>query len=109
VYLPDTVKRFIGFRVAKPLVERAFLATYGLEMNDLFADQDRAIATYRYAVSQVIPALTKAAWRDKHDEIVKLTPHIEQSAFVFVYPRRTSSASTDGTIRSPDSLRAFWA
>ena len=61
VYLPDTVKRFIGFRVATPLLERAFRATYGLEMNDLFADQDRAIATYRYAVSQIIPALTKAA------------------------------------------------
>lgn len=87
VYLPDTAKRFIGFRVATPLLERAFRATYGLEMNDLFADQDRAIATYRYAVSQIIPALTKAAWRDKHDEIVTLTPHIEQSAFVFTYPR----------------------
>jgi Zinc dependent phospholipase C len=86
-YLPDTAKRFIGFRVATPLLERAFRATYGLELRDLFADQDRAIATYRYAVSQVIPALTKAAWRDKHDEIVALTPHIEQSAFVFVYPR----------------------
>jgi hypothetical protein len=86
-FLPDTYKRFIGFRVATALLERAFRATYGLEMHDLFADQDRSIATYRYAVSQIIPALTEAAWRDKHDEIVKLTPAIDRSAFVFSYPR----------------------
>jgi zinc dependent phospholipase C len=86
-FLPDTYKRFIGFRVATPLLERAFRATYGLEMRDLFADQDRAISTYRYAVSQIIPTLTDAAWRDKHEEIVKLTPTIDRNAFVFSYPR----------------------
>ena len=31
--------------------------------------------------------MTEAAWRDKHDEIVKLTPAIDRSAFVFSYPR----------------------
>jgi hypothetical protein len=86
-FLPDTYKRFIGFRVATPLLERAFRATYGLEMRDLFADQDRAISTYRYAVSQIIPALTEAAWRDKHEEIARLAPSIDRSAFVFSYPR----------------------
>jgi hypothetical protein len=86
-FLPDTYKRFIGFRVATPLLERAVRETYGLEMRDLFGDLDRSIATYRYSVSQIIPTLTEAAWRDKHDEIVKLTPAIDRSAFVFSYPR----------------------
>ena len=86
-FLPDTYKRFIGFRVATPLLERAFRETYGLEMQDLFGDLDRSISTYRYAVSQIIPTLTAAAWRDKHDEIVKLTPAIDRNAFVFSYPR----------------------
>jgi hypothetical protein len=86
-FLPDTYKRFIGFRVATPLLERAVRETYGLEMRDLFGDLDRSISTYRYAVSQIIPALTEAAWRDKHDEIVKLTPAIDRGAFVFAYPR----------------------
>jgi hypothetical protein len=86
-YLPDTYKRFIGFRVATPLLKRAFRATYGLELSDLFASEDRAISTYRYAVSQIIPALTEAAWRDKQDEIAKLTPAIDRNAFVFSYPR----------------------
>ncbi len=86
-YLPDTYKRFIGFRVATPLLKRAFRATYGLELSDLFASEERAISTYRYAVSQIIPALTEAAWRDKHDEIAKLTPAIDRNAFLFSYPR----------------------
>ena len=86
-FLPDTYKRFIGFRVATSLLEGAVRETYGLEMRDLFGDLDRSISTYRYAVSQIIPALTEAAWRDKHEEIAKLTPSINRQAFVFSYPR----------------------
>jgi hypothetical protein len=88
-YLPQAYRSFIGFRVATAVLERAFRATYGLEMKDLFANPERAVATYRYAVSQIIPALTEAAWRDKHDEILALLPSIERSGFVFrLWPRR---------------------
>lgn len=38
-------------------------------------------------MSQIIPALTEAAWRDKHEEIAKIAPAIDRSAFVFSYPR----------------------
>jgi hypothetical protein len=86
-YLPDRYKSMIGFRVATPLLERAFRETYGLELRDVFVDTDRAIATYRYAVSQIVPVVTEAAWREKQEEIVKITPGIERSAFVFTYPR----------------------
>ena len=86
-YLPEAYQRFIGFRVASSLLQRAFQETYGLEMKDVFADMDRSIATYRYSVSEVIPALTEAAWRDKHDEIVQLHPALERTGFVFAYGR----------------------
>jgi len=86
-YLPEAYQRFIGFRVASSLLQRAFQETYGLEMKDVFADMDRSIATYRYSVSEIIPALTEAAWRDKHDEIVQLHPALERTGFVFAYGR----------------------
>jgi hypothetical protein len=86
-YEPDAYRRFIGFRVAKPLLERAFLETYGVEIKDVFPSEDRAISTYRYSVSQIMPALTKAAWRDKRKEIVALIPNVQQNAFVFQYGR----------------------
>ena len=62
-------RSLLDFQVATTLLERAFKDTYGLEMSDLF-DEKRAISTYRYSVSQLIPALTKAAWRDKPDVAV---------------------------------------
>jgi hypothetical protein len=68
-YRSDAFRQFIGFEVATPLLERAFRETYGLEMTDIFVSEARAVATYRYAVSQIIPALTEAAWRDKKEEI----------------------------------------
>jgi Zinc dependent phospholipase C len=87
MYQPDAYRRFIGFRVAKPLLERAFVETYGVDIKDVFPSEDRAISTYRYAVSQIIPALTRAAWRDKREEIAALIPNLQQSAFVFNYRR----------------------
>jgi hypothetical protein len=76
-------------------------------MRDLFADQDRAISTYRYAVSQIIPVLTDAAWRDKHDEIVKLTPAIDRSAFVFAYPRTAFEADYGRDYQRPGLFARF--
>jgi len=86
-YVSDAFKTFIGFRVATDLLERGFRETYGLTMKELFGDHERAIATYRYAVSQIIPALTEAAWREKHDEIAKLNPKIDPNTFVLRYGR----------------------
>src|SRR5580692_5043630 len=41
-YAPDRYRAFIGFQVAKPVLERAFQDTYGLEMKDIFASEDLA-------------------------------------------------------------------
>jgi hypothetical protein len=41
-YAPEAYHAFIGFRVAKPLLERAFSETYGIEMKDVFFNEDLA-------------------------------------------------------------------
>ena len=78
---------FIGFKVSKPLLERAFKATYGLEMKDLFLSEDLAIGTYRHAVGSTIPNVTKVAWEKKQDEIQKMTPGVVRDQFVLTLPR----------------------
>jgi Zinc dependent phospholipase C len=108
-YLPAAYQSFIGFRVASPLLERAFRDTYGLEMKDIFGDEERAINTYRYAVSQIIPELTRAAWRDKHDEIVKLTPTLQQTGFVFAYGRRQFEREYGTSYQKPGWFARFLA
>src|SRR6185503_19105529 len=54
---------FIGFKVAKPLLQRAFQATYGIELKTLFIDLDLALGTYRRSISTLIPRLTRIAWQ----------------------------------------------
>ena len=78
-------RTLLDFQVATALLNRAFRDTYGLEMSDLFGDEERAISTYRFAVSQLIPALTEAAWRDQRDEILAVTPAAERANVVFVF------------------------
>ena len=78
-------RSLLDFQVATALLERAFRDTYGLEMSEVLSDQDRAISTYRYSVSQLIPALTEAAWRDKRDEIQKAWPEADRERVVFAF------------------------
>ena len=46
------------------------MQTYGLEMKDVFLDEDLAIGTYRFAVGTLIPDLTRGAARSHTDTLV---------------------------------------
>ena len=74
MYAPEAFHRFIGFKVAKNLIESAFLETYRLDMGDLFFDRSLAIGTFRYAVGKAIPQMTKVAWKKKREEIEQVAP-----------------------------------
>jgi hypothetical protein len=78
---------FIGFKVATPLLERAFRETYGIEMKDLFLSENLAIGTFRHAVGSTIPNVTKVAWEKKQDQIQKNTPGALRDRFVLSLPR----------------------
>jgi len=108
-YPQDAYHNFIGFSVAKPLLERAFRETYGLEMKDVFLTEDRAIATYRYAVSQIMPAVTQAAWRDKRGEISALIPNVARSGFVFQYGRAAFEKEYGRDYQKPRLFARFLA
>ena len=86
-YAPEAYHDFIGFKVSKPVLERAFKKTYSLEMKDIFTDLDLAIGTYRRTASVIIPEMTKVAWETKKDEIEKLTPGITSEKFVYYLSR----------------------
>jgi hypothetical protein len=87
-YVSDMYQSFIGFQVAKPVLERAFEATYGMKMDEVFLTEDLAIGSYRHAISQTIPEITRVAWRDKREEIQKLNPGAVQEKFVFNLSRQ---------------------
>ena len=74
---------FIGFEVSRPLLERAFVATYGLPLDDAFPNFDLAIGTFRYSVSSLIPRATRIAITLKKDEIAKEDPTMTRERFVY--------------------------
>jgi hypothetical protein len=60
-YTSDAYHDFIGFQVSKPVLERAFFKTYGLRLDQVIHPVDGSIGTFRRAVSQFIPELTRVA------------------------------------------------
>src|SRR5262245_25718346 len=106
-YVPETYHSFIGFQVAKPVLERAFRTTYSFDIKDVFADEDLAISTYRRAVSEILPELTRAAWRDKHDEIARLVPGVKEESFVYHYTRQQYEKDFGAHYRKPGLLARF--
>jgi len=82
-YASEAYHDFIGFQVAKPLLERAFQETYELPLKDLFHDLDLALGTYRFTVSQILPEMTKAAWSAKKKDIETLQAGITRHRYVY--------------------------
>jgi Zinc dependent phospholipase C len=82
-YAPNQYHKFIGFEVSKPVLERAFEDTYGIELKDVFKSLDLALGTYRYAVSSVIPSMVRVAWDLKKDQLTKETPGLTRTKFLY--------------------------
>jgi hypothetical protein len=108
-YKSEEYRSFIGFEVAKPVIERAFHTTYGLEMKDVFLDEDLSIGSYRYAISQMLPQITRIAWRDKRDEIAKALPGVTQQQFVYRLTRQEFERIYGTKYRKPGLLARFLA
>jgi hypothetical protein len=82
-YAPQSYHDFIGFEVSKPVLERAFRATYSLELKDVFLSVDLALGTYRRSVSTIIPNTTRVAWKLKKDELTSARPRLTRREFVY--------------------------
>jgi hypothetical protein len=108
-YASAAYHTYIGFKVAKPALERAFVKTYGIEMKDLFFSEDLAIATYRHAVATTIPEMTKVAWGKKREEIVKITPGMQRKTFVFNLSRKQYEQEFGTDYAKPHGFARFLA
>jgi hypothetical protein len=88
-YTSDRYHDFIGFEISKPVLERAFQDTYGQPLNQVLTKEDLAFGTFRRAISQVIPEMTRVALVARREEIVKETPNFKARQFRY-YLSRTS-------------------
>jgi hypothetical protein len=82
-YRTDAYHDFIGFKVSKTLLEQAFAQTYGLEMKQIVFNTDLALGSYRFAVRNLIPLVTRAAWRANRHELRKVNGRIRRRDYVY--------------------------
>jgi len=82
-YSSDAYHDFIGFQVSKPVLERAFLKTYGIKLGDVFSSLDLSIATFRRAISTVIPEMTRVALLTRKNEMVREDPSLARTKFLY--------------------------
>jgi hypothetical protein len=106
-YVPATYSDFIGFEVSEPLLARAFHDTYGLNLREVFSDVDLAINTYRFTVSKLIPDVTRLAWREKQDDILKSRPDALERTFVYSLTRQDYEGQFGTHYRKPGLLARF--
>jgi hypothetical protein len=87
-YAPQAYHDFIGFQVSKELIERSFLKTYGLDVNDLFGNFDRAVGSFRWSVKELIPSATRAAWKTRKKEIRGSNPSVARHSYIYSIRRQ---------------------
>jgi hypothetical protein len=82
-YASEQYHDFIGFQVSKPLLERTFPLVYGVELKDVLAHEDLAIGSYRFAVSRMIPEMTRVALRTHQKDLMRETPDFAKQKFLY--------------------------
>ena len=100
-YASEAYHDFIGFKVSKPLLERAFQDTYSVPLKEVFKDLDLALGTYRRTVSGLIPSMTKVAWAEKADDIRKANPGMTARKFRYNLSRAAYEKEWDGKYEKP--------
>jgi hypothetical protein len=108
-YAPDAYHDFIGFEVAKPLLQRAFEETYGIPLDSLFKDLDSSINSYRYDVSTLIPRATKVAWQLKKSDIAKDDPTLTRQKFLYRMSRASFNKNWGAKYEKPGFGEKFLA
>ena len=100
-YAQEDYRQFIGFEVAKPLLERAFQETYGLPLNSVIRNEDLSIGSARWAVSTLIPKMTKVALLTYHGEIEHANPGFDHRKFIYRLQRTEYERSWGKTYKKP--------
>jgi hypothetical protein len=82
-YASQQYHDFIGFQVSKPLLERVFPVVYGLELNSVLTHEDLAIGSFRFAVSRLIPEMTRVALQTHKKDMMREKPDFAKQKFLY--------------------------
>jgi hypothetical protein len=108
-YAPDSYHDFIGFEVSRAALDQAFRETYGLELKDVLVNEDKALNSFRRAVSKTIPTATRIAWHLKQDEIKDDVPDATKKKFLYNLSRSNYEHEWGKDYHKPSPRERFLA
>jgi hypothetical protein len=82
-YASEHYHDFIGFKVSKALLERAFPVVYGVELKDVLPHVDLTIGSYRFAVARLIPEMTQVALQTHKKDLMREEPSFAKEKFLY--------------------------
>jgi len=104
-YASQNYHNFIGFQVSRPVLERAFLKTYGQDINVVFGDLGLSLATFRWSIKSLLPTMTQVAWEIKKRDIRKKNPSANSHNFHYKMNKKQYYAEF-GEARQKPGLKA---
>src|SRR5438445_5852781 len=108
-YAPDSYHDFIGFEVARRVLDQAFRETYGLELRTVLVSEEKVLNSYRRDVSKLIPKATRIAWHLKKDEIKDDIPDATKKKFLYNLSRANYEREWGKDYRKPSPGERFLA
>lgn len=108
-FAPQAYHDFIGFYVSKTVLQKGFHDTYGLDLQDVFSDFDRAVESYRRDVSKTIPTATRIAWAQRRGDIQHSQPGMTRQRFVYVMSRSSYEKNWGKQYDRPTATDRFLA
>jgi len=108
-YVSKQYHDFIGFEVSQSLLERAFVETYGVEMDDLLPTEDLTIGTFRFGVSRVIPEMTQVAVATRESADVREHDNAARQKFLYHLSRADYQKHFGTRYRRPGIFARFLA
>src|SRR5438105_5068040 len=108
-YAPEGYHDFIGFEVARRVLDQAFRETYGIELKSVLLDEDKALNSYRRDVSKLIPKATRIAWHLKKDEIKNDIADATKKRFLYNLSRSNYEREWGKNYKKPSPGEVFLA
>jgi hypothetical protein len=105
----DLFQHALQFQVAERVLNEAFEKTYGLRLDDLFANTDVAILTYRFTFRTLIEEATGIAWELYRADIGHLDPAATSESFVYELSRADFEKEFGKAYRQPGYFARFLA
>lgn len=105
---PQAYRDWIGFKVPKPVLERAFKRTYGIDLDHQVLSIDLSIAAYRRLANKFVPEMTEVAWALRQKELEERATGVHHQELYHL--SRQSYAAWQKTYTRPgvgDKLTAF--